>query len=103
MFSYLLGATAFHLGNATAIPVMPPANCIGGWVQQNSLAAGTLWISPGVTISLGATQGMYVNTTNQPFEFQGPARFYLYATGATITVGLGFKYSQGVSSPIAGG
>lgn len=101
--SYLMGATAFHVGLSAVVSVNPPANAIGGWVQQNTLAAGTLWLGPGLTMSLGATQGMYLNTTNKPFEFWGPARFFLYASGATITVGLGFKYSQGVSSPIAGG
>lgn len=101
--SFLFGATAFHLGTSAVVSVQPPANTVGGWVQQNTLAAGTLFIGPGITMSLGATQGMFLNTTNKPFEFYGPARFFLYAAGATITVGLGFKFSEGVSSPIAGG
>lgn len=101
--SFLFGSTAFHVGLSTVVSVNPPPNTVGGWVQQNTLAAGTLWLVPGITMSMGATQGMYLNTVNKPFEFYGPARFFLCASGASLTVGLTYKFSEGASSPIAGG
>lgn len=100
--AYYLGATAFHIGTSAVVTVNPPQFAVGGWLQKTT-GAGTLWLAPGVTLSLGVTQGMWLNTDNKPFEFWGPAQFFIFASGATATVGLGFKFAKGLSSPIAGG
>ena len=101
--SFVLGSTQALVGLSAATAVIPPAFCVGGYIQQ-SLAAGTLWLGSGIS-QIPGTSGamMWINTNNNPFEFQGPARFFLYATGASVVAQLGFKFAEGVSSPVAGG
>lgn len=97
-----IGATWVFVGTSAALYVTPPGGCVGGWLQQNT--AGTLWLGAGLSQIPGASGMMWVNTTNAPLEWDGPARFFLYASGATVGLGIGFKYSvPGISSPIAGG
>ena len=100
--SFSFGSTLAVIGLSAPAVVVPPPHCVGGWIQQNSLAAGTLWLGQGLSQIPGGTGMMFLNTTQNPLEFYGPAKFYLYATGATISVGLGLKFSEGVSYPLAG-
>lgn len=95
-----LGATWALVGISAPVVVNSPAYAQGGWIQQTS--AGTLWLGSGLSQIPGASGMMWINTTNRSFEWEGPARFYLYATGATVTAGIGFKFSHGISSPILG-
>lgn len=98
-----MGATLAVVGLSAACVVVPPAYCVGGWVQQNTLAAGTLWLGTGLSQIPGLSGGMmWLNTTQNPIEFWGPNQFFLYASGATVVCGIGFKYSAGLSSPVMG-
>lgn len=98
-----LAATLAVVGLSAPTVVYPPPNCVGGWIQQNTLTGGTLWLGSGVSQIPGLSGGMmFLNTTQNPLEFWGPVQFYLYASGATITCGVGFKYSAGFSSPLTG-
>lgn len=101
--AYLFGATQALVGLSQATVVNSPAFCVGGYIQQ-SLNAGTLWLGSGLSQIPGNSGAMmWLNTNNNPFEFSGPARFFLYATGASVLAQVAFKYAEGVSSPIAGG
>lgn len=97
-----MGATLAVVGLSAACVVRPPAYCVGGWIQQNG-AAGTLWLGTGLSQIPGVSGGMmWLNTIQNPIEFWGPNQFFLYASGATIVCGIGFKYSAGLSSPVMG-
>lgn len=101
--AYSFGSTLAVVGLSAPTIVNPPAKCVGGWIQQNSLTGGTLWLGSGLSQIPGLSGGMmFLNTTTNPIEYYGPARFYLYASGATVVCGIGFKYSTGVSFPLAG-
>ena len=95
-----LGSTWALVGLSGPTEVNSPAFVQGGWIQQTS--AGTLWLGQGLSKIPGVSGMMWINTTQQPFEWEGPARFYLYATGATVTATIGLKFSTGLSLPFAG-
>lgn len=94
-----IGATWALVGLSAPIAVNSPVGAIGGYLQKT--AAGTLWLGGGLSQIPGASGMMWINTDSTPFEWKGPARFYLYATGATVTAGLGFQFSvPGPSFPV---
>ena len=95
-----LGSTWALIGLSGPTIVDSPAYAQGGWIQQQS--AGTLWLGIGLSKIPGVSGMFWINTAQQPFEWEGPARFYLYATGATVTAGIGYKFSSGISLPFAG-
>lgn len=97
-----IGSTWALVGLSAPVAVIPPSFVQGGFIQQTS--AGTLWLGMGLSLIPGVSGMAWINTSNKPFEWDGPARFFLYATGATVTATIGFKFSApGISSPIAGG
>ena len=70
---------------------------------MQQIGAGTLWIGSGISQIPGASGAMlFVNSTLPRFEWEGPARFFLYATGASVVTNICFKYSSGMSAPVAG-
>lgn len=89
-----------NVGLSQAAVFMPPANCNGGFFKI-AAGSGNLFIGNGISLTPGAT--MYPVGPSEVVNFIGPARFFLYATSASMTVGVGLSYSQGLSSPIAGG
>ncbi len=97
--NYALGSTWALIGLSGPTVVESPAYAQGGYIQQQS--AGTLWLG-GISKIPGVSGMFWINTATERFEWEGPARFYLYATGATVTAGICFKFSSGISSPIAG-
>lgn len=95
-----LGATWALVGLSAPLEVNSPKFAQGGWLQK--VGAGTLWLGGGLSQIPGASGMMWLNTDSVPFQWEGPARFYLYATGATVVAGIGFKCSPGLSLPFAG-
>lgn len=95
-----LGATWALVGLSAPVVVESPKMAQGGYIQQAS--AGTLWLGSGLSQLPGASGMFWINSSSRSFEWEGPARFYLYATGATVTAGICFKFSSGLSSPIVG-
>lgn len=95
---YGLGATIIVIGlSATAtVDLSATANVIGGFFKIQA-GAGTLAIVQGA--SAISTAGYLVGAT-EVVELQGPAKFFLAATGATMSVGLVPRWSQGLSGAI---
>lgn len=99
--AYGFGATWAHVGLSAPVVVNAPKYAQGGFIQKQS-AGGTLWLGSGISLIPGVSGMAYLNTDTVPFTYEGPARFFLYGTGTTMIVGLGFNFSAGLSSPIAG-
>lgn len=97
--SFILGSTLMNVGLSAAAVFNPPAFCNGMWFKYQS--GGTLFLGSGISQTPGAT--MYAVGSSEIVNVGGPARFFLYAAGATVTVGIGFSFNAGLSSPIAGG
>lgn len=102
---YFMGATVINVGiiGASLFPtlVKPPPYCIGGFVQR--ISGGSLEILPSElankTIS-GATAGglgFIMGGSLTPVAFEGPAAFYLAATGATAVAGILWKFASGAT------
>lgn len=95
---YNLGATQAVVGLSATVVVelqkVPYA--IGGWLKIYS-GAGTLSIVSGPSNIV--SQGVLIGATDT-FEIEGPAKFYLAAAAATMTVGIGIRYGQGLSSAV---
>ena len=98
--TFSLGSTLMNVGLSAAAVFNPPQFCNGGGFKVVS-GAGNLFIGNGISLTPGAT--MYPVSASEVVSFQGPAKFYLYASAATMTVGVFLSYNQGLSSPIAGG
>ncbi len=58
----------------------------------NAPEGGTLTAAQLATVGLGAG---YLMGNNEAFSIEGPARYYLMATGATVTAYLAFSLSSG--------
>lgn len=97
---YNLGVTQVVVGlSATVVvDVLTVAKAIGGFFKIQG-GAGTLAIVQGVS---NITTAGYLVGATEVVELQGPARFYLAAAGATMTVGLTVRYGQGLSGQING-
>lgn len=103
MNTFRMGSTLMVVGLSNAIDFVPPANCNGGFFKIQS-GAGTLYLASSYSQIVGAT--MYSVGATEIVQFEGPARFFLGAAGATMVVSVGLKFSsyQGITqSPIAGG
>jgi hypothetical protein len=91
-FSYLYGQTNITIGTGLTVQVFPPRTCnavVFGWQSGGSLA---------IVNSIGATAGTgFVLTTTERMSCDGPAGFFLAASGATAVAGVLFKYSAGYS------
>lgn len=104
---YGIGATVVTLGvlGSSVFPtkISPPAGAQGGKMKLLGAAGSTVQILPnslpgfnigGATgAALGASISGYPITTLDFYRFDGPAVFYLAATGATATVAFTFDYS----------
>ena len=95
--TYLLGATTMNVGLSAAAVFEAPQGYNGGWFKSGS--GGSLFLGSGLSQTPGT--GMYF-VASEVINFSGPARFYLYATGATAVVHVGLSYSAGMSLPFAG-
>lgn len=93
--SYGLGSTVVAVGLSAPMQFMPGQNVNGVWFKYQS--GGSLFLGQGLSQTPGATM-MLIGT--EIISAAGPARFFLYATGATALVSIGVSYSRGMSSPI---
>lgn len=91
-FVYGLGTTQVIVGTGnTGIPVIPPAHTLG--VMFKYLSGGSLWITNQLA-QVGAS-GYLMSTAD--YSIDGPAQFFLNATGATSIACIAWKYSAGWS------
>ncbi len=99
--SYLLGSTLMVVGSANAVPFIPPSGCNGGFFKIQS-GGGTLYLASAFSQAVGTT--LYSIGATEVIAFEGPARFFLVAGGATMIVSVGLSFgSPGASGQIAGG
>lgn len=92
-FSHQLGATIIHVGLSATVQVAPQRNQNGGFFKI-AAGGGTLALVQGASSISSA--GYLVGDT-EIISFSGPARFFLAAAGATMTVHLVTSYSDGYS------
>lgn len=90
--SYCLGGTLAAVGLSAPLQFLPATNVNGVWFKYFS--GGSLFLGQGLSQTPGATM-MLIGT--EIVSAAGPARFFLYATGATALVAIGVSYSRGLS------
>jgi hypothetical protein len=93
--TFQMGVTNIVVGTTVANNVqIMPGRCVNGGFFKIASGGGTLAIvnSIGVTYSTG-----YVLGGSEVVSFQGPATFFLAASGATMTVAYVQSYNMGFS------
>lgn len=93
--SYGLGSTLMAVGLSAAAVFLPGPYVNGIWFKYAS--GGSLFLGSGLSQTPGATM---MNIGSEIISAGGPARFYLYASGATSIAAVGVSYSRGMSSII---
>lgn len=94
--TYAMSATQVVVGLSTIARFVPPAFMIDGVIGIKA-AGGTLEIVP-IPASLNAGWGTgYKLGASEKFPLDGPATFYLAATGATMTAEVGLRLGSGVT------
>ena len=93
--TYQLGVTLIHVGNALAQnQEIAPGRGWNGWQFKIHAGSGTLC----VVNSLGASHTAgYPVGASEVINATGPARFFLAASGATVTIALVASLSAGFS------
>ncbi len=95
--TFQLGATNIVVGLTVAnnVQVVPDRCVNGGFFKIAAGSGGTLALvqSLGVTYSTG-----YILGNTEVVSFQGPATFFLAASGATCTVSFVRSYNMGFST-----
>lgn len=98
--TYFMGATQLVVGLSSAVQFVPPAGCNGGFFKIQS-GSGTLAIIQSFAqssyIANTAVATGYLVGSGEVIPFTGPARFYLAAAGATMTVSMGLSFTSGIS------
>ncbi len=92
-FTYQLGVTQITIGTNVVTQILPPRGTNGvyfGWQSGGSLA---IMNGAGSSGNLGG----FVLGTTERVNLDGPATFFLSASGATSVAGIVFKYSAGFS------
>lgn len=95
--SYFLGGTMAAVGLSAPLAFVPDPRVNGVWFKY--VSGGSMFLGMGLSQIPGATM-MLIGS--EIISAAGPARFYLYATGATAVVGIGVSYSRGLSGSLAG-
>jgi hypothetical protein len=92
-----IGMTTMSVGLSAMVAFTPPERMVSG--QFKILAGGgTLGIAN--TSSGAGSANSYLVGASEIVELNGPAKFFLGATGATMTVGVMIRYSSGLSGTI---
>jgi hypothetical protein len=107
--AFAFGATQIPLVplSGTTFPTLikPPAGCCGGQMKLVAVTTGaTIQILPnqvaGISIG-GATAvtglGGYPLVTGEMYPWNGPAAFWLAASGASATVAINFLFTAGAT------
>lgn len=89
--AYALGVTAIVVGLSAVVKVPAEQGQLSGLFNIQA-GGGTLFIAHGPSAAVAT--GVHV-VADKLYELEGPAVFYLSAAGATMTVGLVKRYSQG--------
>lgn len=92
-FVYGLGQTQMAIPALSVVQVIPPKACNG--VYFGYISGGSLSIMNDAGSS-GGLGGFLLGTTER-MNIDGPATFFLAATGATAVCGIVFKKSSGYS------
>ena len=90
---YALSATLLVVGLSTTVAVTFGSQQLGGFFKIQA-GGGTLALVSGA--SAISTSG-YLLSAGEVIECDGPAKFFLAAAGATMTVGLVTRHSNGAS------
>lgn len=93
--TYFIGSTLVVVPTGITATAVNPGPYVQGGFFKITAGAGTLAIvqTQGTSYSLGYPVG-----ASEVVSFSGPARFFLSAATATMTVALASSYSQGVSA-----
>lgn len=102
----VLGATKIVVGLSQIVRFTPPAYCNGYQFKLiTTTAGGTLEIVPpafsGSSSLAGASGGWgqgYALASNEVVPVQGPAMFYMAASGVTQTVAVMFGFTSGATT-----
>lgn len=90
--SYGLGSTVVAVGLSAPLQFIPGQYVNGVWFKY--VSGGSMFLGAGLSQTPGATM-MLIGT--EIVSAAGPARFFLYATGATALCAIGVSYSRGLS------
>lgn len=93
--SYGLGSTVMAVGLSAAAVFLPGQYVNGVWFKY--VSGGSMFLGNGISQIPGATMMLIGGEIT---SVGGPAKFYLYATGATALCAVGVSYSRGLSSII---
>lgn len=93
--AYVIGVTNLVVGLSAAVEFTPPAGMISGTLEVSPAASGGTLAIVGNT-SAGTADG-YVLNALLPEYLEGPARFFLAATGATMIAQVMVRGSAGAS------
>jgi hypothetical protein len=91
--SYLMGVSLIVVGLSATVSVVPREGVLGGFISIKS-GGGTLSLVNGA--SAISSDGYNVSATDR-VEFNGPAKFFLAAAGATMTAAYVMRYSAGAT------
>lgn len=98
-FAYGMGATQVNIGvgGAANVLIKPPIYTNGVFFKY--LSGGSLSIvSNGISGSPGASGALgYILSTTEVVNIDGPAMFFLAASGTTAVAEVVFRYSGGMS------
>ncbi|MES1986993.1 MAG: hypothetical protein V4440_03010 [Pseudomonadota bacterium] len=92
-YGYQIGQTLVPVGLSAPIQVIPPRTAIAMVLSWGS--GGTLLLVNSLGASAG--NGSALSTTER-LVFDGPATFFLAASGTTSIANVWFKFSSGYSS-----
>lgn len=99
-FTYGFGVTQVPVGTGGAanVRIVPPQYANGMFLKY--LSGGTLAIvSNGLSGSPGASAALgYILSTTDVISIEGPASFFLAASGTTAIAQIAFKLSSGMST-----
>ena len=107
MNCFAFGATQIALDvlGASVFPTLikPPPNCLGGQIKLVTVATGaTVQILPNqlsgkVVGGATAAIGGYPLITGEMYPWEGPAAFWVAASGSSATIALNFRLSAGAT------
>lgn len=97
---YAVGATRINVGTSAIIRVKA-SDYVRGYQMKIISGGGTLEIVP-LPLALTGTSAVYWGTgypvgATEVVEINGPAAYYLAATGATMVVGINLLFTAGIT------
>ena len=93
---YGFGATQISVGISATAKIIPPPGALGGFFHIQG-AGGSCAIVNGA--SQVASTG-YLMSTTEVVQMEGPATFYIAASGVTTVIGIVWRLAQGYSTTL---